>query len=277
MALRTIFKSLTDIKSLGVLSAVLIGYFVFKWEPLIIIGLLGYLAASSILLINPNYRQKCFEEDKINKLRKMNNKSTSLYFRVKAKVGKSLTTKIIERIFVILGKTTFVDLESRVDEMFKTKAEIANAFFNKEYSSIREKIALKSLELSIIYFKLMEIYVSRLFDVSNRNLTAIEERISINRRKKITAINQASIYDLDRAIEADEKLLGVLKEARKEVGKMSAKLNLIESTMALLKQQIYTEFHTDDIFENVENTINEAQALESALSQHSTMKKKNQA
>lgn len=276
MILRIILKSLTDIKSLGVLSAVLIGYFVFKWEPLIIIGLFSYLAAAGVLLISPDFRQKYIVEDKTNKLRKLNRKSTGLYFKVKAKVGKNLTTKIMEKIFTILGRSTFVDLESRVDEMFRTKTEIANAFL-KEYSPIREKIASKSLELSIIYFKLMDIYVSRLFDVSSRNLAAIEERISINRRRKITSANQSCIDDLDRAIQADERLLDVLREARKEVGKMSAKLNLIESTMALLKHQIYTDFHSEEMFEKVENTINEAQALESALSQHNTMKKKSQA
>jgi len=277
MTHRMLLKSLSDKRSLGVLFAVLIGYFITKWEPLIVISFLSYAAAAGILLLIPEFRDNCIIQEKRERIRKLNFKASNLYYRAKTKVGKNLTTKILEKIFIILGKSTFLDLESRVDAMFRAKAEISNSFLNKEYSPIREKIALKSLELSIIYFKLMDIYVSRLFDVSSKNLAVIEQRININRRKKISSVNKSYIDDIERAIEADERLLDRLREARKEVEKMSVKLNLIESTMALLKQQIYTEFHSEEIFENVENTINEAQALESALSQHGTMKKKNKA
>ncbi|MGE5330055.1 MAG: hypothetical protein ACM3KR_11200 [Deltaproteobacteria bacterium] len=270
-------KSLLNIKSLGVLSAVLIGYFFSKWEPLIVIGFLSYTAVVGALLMSPEFRENCIIQDKISKIKRLNHKSTNLYFRAKSKVGKNLTAKIIEKIFSILGKSRFIDVESRVDAVYRAKAEIIDTFLSKDYSPIRQKVALKSLELSIVYFRLMDIYISRLFDVSSRNLAAIEQRIGINRRKKIAAGNKGYINDLERAIEADERLLERLKEARKEVENMSVKLNLIESTMALLKQQVYTEFSSEEMLENVENTINEAQALESALSQHSTMKRKNYA
>jgi len=273
MALKMLVKSLLNIRSLGVLSAVLIGYYFSKWEPLIVVSFLCYMVSAGILLLNPKFRQKCIVEDKIKNLNKLNFKAANLYFRVKTKVGKNFTTRIIERILNVIGKITFVDFEARIDNMFSAKTEIVNSFLNKEYSSIREKIAFKALELSIVYFRLMDIYISRLADVSSRNLAAIEGRMSINQRKKNSSINQAYSNDLERVIEADKRLLDRLREARKEVEKMSAKLNLIESTMALLKQQVYTDFYSDEIFENIENTINEAQALESALSNHNSLKK----
>lgn len=274
MTFKMVLKSLMNKLSFGIFSAVLIGYFVSGWEPFILFGFLAYAGSAGVLLLNPEFRYRCTVEDRIDKIRRLNLKSSSLYFHIKTKVAKKFTTKIVEKIFCILGKSSYVDLESRVDNIFKTKSEIANYFLSREYSPIKEKITLKSLELSVVYFRLMDIYISRLSDVSSKNLTSIEERISINRRKKIAALNPEYTSDLERAIEADEKLLQGLKEARKEVEKMSAKLNLIESTMALLKQQIYTEIHADDIFENIENTINEAQALENALTHHNKIKNK---
>lgn len=274
MTLKLFFRSLVHVRNLGLLAVVLILFAFTGWMPLFFVGLLAFFFLVLEKARNADFQQTCFKNERIKRLRKLNSGCLSLYCQIKKKVAKNFTTKVIDKVSSILGKNNPTDLEARVNKVANMKDEIINAFFQEDYTNIKEKITSKSVELAVIYFKLMDSYASRLSDVSYSSLSNIETKIESNRHKLSISSNSHFADDLKLAIETDEKLLQRLKEEKEAVEKMGTKLNVIESTMLLLKQQIHAETQSDEIICGIEKTVNEANALDSALHQHIKTKKR---
>ena len=274
MNLKVFLKSLVQIRNLGLLAVVLILFALSEWMPLFFVGLAIYFAMVLQKANNGEFQQACHRKIRIRKLRKLNFECMSLYSNIKKRIGRDWASKILDKVSTILGRNNSADLESRVNRMIDIKSEILNAFFSQEYTNVKEKIVFRSVELAIIYLKLMNSYASKLADISYSNLNSINKTIQDNKRKMNISSNSHYADELKQAIEADEKLLQRLIEEKDTVEKMGAKLNVIESTMLLLKQQIYTENQTVELVEDIEDTINEAIALDNALNQHSRKKKR---
>ena len=274
MSLNVFLRSLVQIRNLGLLAVVLILFALSEWMPLFFVGLAIYFAIVLKKANNSEFQQACYRKIRIKKLRKLNFECMSLYNNIKKKIGRDWASKILDKVSTILGRNNSADLESRVSRIIDIKSEILNAFFSQEYTNLKEKIVFRSIELAVVYLNLMNSYASKLTDVSYSNLNSINKRIQDNKRKINMSYNSHYADEFKQAIEADEKLLQRLLEEKNTVEKMGAKLNVIESTMQLLKQQIYTEIQTDQVAEDIENTINETIALENALNEHFRKKKR---
>lgn len=272
--LKIIIKSMTHLRNTGLLAVVLILFAFTGWMPLFFIGIIVYTLLTIEKAGNYEFQQSCIRKDKLKKLRKMNARCLKLQYQVKRKVTRSWASRILNKVSVALGRHNNLDLESRVSKVADIKDDIINAFYQQSYTNLKERIVSKSLELAIVYFKIMDSYAMRLSDVSISNLNSIGARLDTNRRRLSMAQNSHFADDLKLAVETDEKLLERLKEEKKVIEKMGAKLNVIESTMSLLKQQIYADTQSDEVISGVEDTINQATALDSALHQYNKTRKK---
>ncbi len=273
MTVKMFFRSLMHIRNLGLLAVVLILYSFTGWMPLFFVGFAVYFALVLQKAYSPKFRQNFNRMQSIKKLRRLNHACMNSLYSVKRKVSKDFASRIIGKVSSILGIASQVDLEARVNKVACIKDEIFNAFFMHERSNIKERIVFKAMELADIYFRLMEGYASRFSDVSVSNLSNLDMKIQNNRRKLNMSSNSHYADDLRQAIETDERLLQRLREERQDVEKMGAKLNVIESTMLLLKQQYFAETQSDEVVEDIENTINEATALDNALYEHKKNKR----
>lgn len=273
MTVKMFLSSLMHISNLGLLAVVLILYSFTGWMPLFFVGFAVYFALVLQKAYSAKFQQKFNRKQTIKKLRRLNYACMNSLYSVKRKVSKDFASRIIGKVSSILGIASQVDLEARVNKIAGIKDEIYNTFLMHEHSNIKEKIVFKALDLADIYFRLMEGYASRLSDVSVSNLNNLDMKIQNNKRKLNMSPNSHYADDLRQAIETDERLLQRLREERHVVEKMGAKLNVIESTMLLLKQQYFAETQSDKVVEDIENTINEATALDNALYEHKKNKR----
>jgi hypothetical protein len=237
--------------------------------PILLVGILIYIVLAYRNALNPDFQQKCLIDEKIYLIRRLNNESFSLHERIKKRVARRLSAKIFDKVSSMLGISNLPTFEERIDKIENIKEQVISDFLINEYSSIKQKIAQKTVELAIVYYKLMFDYFARIGDVSPTSLNSIHNRKESNRRKITSCRNPYLSEQLKSAVEADEKLIKRLYEQKHEVDKMAVELSVIESTMSLLKHQYYSQnLNNEAIINEIDNTVNEAVALESALHQH---------
>jgi citrate synthase len=93
-------------------------------------------------------------------------------------------------------------------------------------------------------------------------------RINTNNRKLGSLKNYEAVLELTKTVEMDEKLLKNLQDEREELEMVNVKLDQIESTIVGFKHRILSSELSDPETEEIENVINEASALDSALNEH---------
>jgi len=76
------------------------------------------------------------------------------------------------------------------------------------------------------------------------------------------------VEDLERAVELDEKIIERINNEKIELETISSKLDYIESAILMFKHQIISNASTEPIAEDIDNVINEAIALDNALTSH---------
>jgi len=94
------------------------------------------------------------------------------------------------------------------------------------------------------------------------------ERINANKRKLQLLTNPKAVEDLERAVELDEKIIERINNEKIELETISSKLDYIESAILMFKHQIISNASTEPIAEDIDNVINEAIALDNALTSH---------
>jgi hypothetical protein len=63
----------------------------------------------------------------------------------------------------------------------------------------------------------------------------------------------------------DEKMINRVKDEKKDLERISAKLEYIESTVNMFKHQILSSIESDEMLEKLEKAVNEATALDNVL------------
>lgn len=151
--------------------------------------------------------------------------------------------------------------------IMEDRSEILQDYQKDEFNYMKERIAEQSLNLVITYIKLLKNFCKRSRDLNLTDINPIMERVSQNTRK-LSFINDPKIYeDLKRTIELDEKILNRLKEEKQDLDRIDTKLDYIKSTVSMFKHQIGLSMESEEILEKIENTLNEATALENVLDQ----------
>ncbi|MEN2775037.1 hypothetical protein [Acetivibrio clariflavus] len=149
--------------------------------------------------------------------------------------------------------------------IMEDKTEIVQAYFKDEFNYLKERITEQTLNLVITYIKLLKNFCKRCRDLNLTDINPIIERINQNRRKLDFIKDQKVYEDLKKTIEMDEKILNRLKEEKQDLERIDTKLDYIKSTVSMFKHQIGMSMESEEMIEKIENTLNEATALESVL------------
>ena len=153
----------------------------------------------------------------------------------------------------------------KLRKVINDKNEIFTSYSTGEHSYLKERIVEQTLNLVIAYLKLFNNFCIRSRELSSVDVGAVSARINNNTRKLSFAKDARMAEDVRKIIEMDEKLIGRLKDEKKELERISAKLDYMESTVNMFKHQIMSSIENEDMLEQLETAVNEAEALDAVL------------
>lgn len=153
----------------------------------------------------------------------------------------------------------------RIREVLNTKNEVLSLLNKDSQRLIKQKIVKQILELTLSYANLLENYYIRLNDFEKVNINEIKTRINKNEEK----LNNIDMIDeknkILNMIQIDKELFAMFVEEEKSLQNINDKLTYIESTASLLKQQMLANVDGEVLFEKIQNTVNEATALNTTI------------
>jgi len=154
---------------------------------------------------------------------------------------------------------------ARLKKVMDQRTDILNSYYNGEKSYLKGKIVEQTLNLLLTYLKLLINFAKRSRELSNIDISDIVNRVNANNRKLSFNTNSSVAEDIKRAIEMDEKIIQRIKNERLELEKINAKLDYMESMVAMYRQQIISSLESEEMLEKIETVINEAEALDTVL------------
>lgn len=153
----------------------------------------------------------------------------------------------------------------KLKKVMEDKDEIVDSFFRGEHSFLKEKIVEQTLSLVVSYLKLLSNFCIRSREISGMDVSDVAGRINSNNRKLSFTRDPVMAEDLKKIIEMDEKVISRLKDERLELDRIAAKLDYMESTVNMFKHQILSSVESEDMLEQLETVVNEAEALDNVL------------
>lgn len=153
----------------------------------------------------------------------------------------------------------------RLKKVMNDKNEIVDSFFKGERNYLKEKIVEQTLNLVLSYVKLLNNFCMRNKELAAVDVGEIANRINMNTRKLGFAKDPYSMDDIKRVIEMDEKIITRLKEEKKDLERITTKLDYMESTVNMFKHQIMSNIESEEMLDKLETAVNEAAALDSVL------------
>ena len=153
----------------------------------------------------------------------------------------------------------------KLKKVMEDKNDIFSSYSTGEHSYLKEKIVEQTLSLVTAYLKLLNNFCIRNRELSGVDVSAVASRINTNSRKLSFTKDVWMAEDVRKIIEMDEKLIDRLKSEKKELERISAKLDYMESTVNMFKHQIMSSIENEEMLEQLETAVNEAEALDTVL------------
>lgn len=153
----------------------------------------------------------------------------------------------------------------KVKKVMDDKNDIFRSYTSGEQSYLKERIVERTLNLVTAYLKLLNNFCIRSRELNGVDVSAVAARINNNSRKLNFSRDVSMTEDVRKVIEMDEKLIGRLKDEKKELERISTKLDYMESTVNMFKHQIMSSIESEEMLEQLETAVNEAEALDAAL------------
>lgn len=153
----------------------------------------------------------------------------------------------------------------KLKKVMEDKNDIVESFFRGERGYLKEKITEQTLNLVVSYLKLLNNFCIRSRELSAVDVSAVAGRINANTRKLGFTKDVHMMDDIRKIIEMDEKLINRLKDEKKDLERISAKLDYMESTVNMFKHQALSSVETEEMLEKLETAVNEAEALDNVL------------
>lgn len=246
------FKAITKFRNI-LLLAIVIGIFFATLNnisnvPFLLIGAACYIYSVIRTLKNPRFMAEFNREIQFESIQDLNEECNRLY----------------QNAF----KRLPAGMRERIRNIYKEKQALVAYYVRTKSDPVKQRIVEQALNLVIVYFKLMLNYSIRIKEVNSANVQKIVERINANKRKLQLLTNPKAVEDLERAVELDEKIIERINNEKIELETISSKLDYIESAMLMFKHQIISNASTEPIAEDIDNVINEAIALDNALTSH---------
>lgn len=153
----------------------------------------------------------------------------------------------------------------KLRRVMEDKNDIVNSFFRGEHSYIKERIVEQTLNLVHSYTRLLMNFCIRSRELGEMDVGDIANRINNNLRRLNFASDVNIAQDIKNLIEMDERIIDRLKEEKKDIERIAAKLDYMESTVNMFKHQILSSIESEDMLEKLESAVNEAIALDTVL------------
>ena len=153
----------------------------------------------------------------------------------------------------------------KMKKVIEDKNDIVDSFFKGERNYLKEKIVEQTLNLVVSYLKLLTNFCMRNRELSEVDIGEITNRINSNLRRLSFQKDPKAVDDIKKVIEIDEKMLDRLKEEKRDLERISAKLDYMEGTVGMFKHQVLSSVETEDMLEKLEEAVNEASALDNVL------------
>lgn len=153
----------------------------------------------------------------------------------------------------------------KLKKVMEDKNEIYNSYMAGEKSYLREKITEQTLNLVVSYLKLLNNFCIRNRELSSVDVSAVSARINTNNRKLSFSKDVHMAEQVKKVIEMDERLIARLKDEKKDLERIGAKLDYMESTVNLFKHQLLSSVENEEMLEQLETAVNEAEALDTVL------------
>ncbi len=154
---------------------------------------------------------------------------------------------------------------AKLKKVMEDKNDIVDSYFKGERSFLKEKITEQTLNLVISYLKLLNNFCIRSREINGVDVSAVAGRINSNTRKLGFTKDVHMADDLQKVIEMDEKLINRLKDEKKELERIAAKLDYMESTVNMFKHQTLSSVESEEMLEKLQTAVDEAEALDNVL------------
>lgn len=219
------------------------------WLPYLLAsaGAAAYTGLVIRMAKSGSFKEEYRLAERLDGIYDLSRESSALYRRISGRLSKKQRIKAIK--------------------VLKQKEELMNHFSRYEDDPVRQKITEQALKLVMAYFNLACSYCDRMRDLSQQNFDELSSRINVNNRKLGSLKNYQAVIELTKTVEMDEKLLKNLQDEREHLEMVNVRLDQIESAIVAFKHRILSNDLTDPEAEEIENTINEATALDNVLSE----------
>ena len=196
-------------------------------------------------LLSKDFQKEFNQKEKFRKIRELNRMANRLSAEAKRNTNNTYLLKL--------------------RRVMNDKNEIFNSYSTGEHSYLKEKIVEQTLSLVIAYLKLLNNFCIRSRELSSVDVSAISARINANNRKLSFAKDIRMADDIRKIIEMDTRLIERMKQEKKDLERISARLDYMESTVNMFKHQIMSSIENEEMLEQLETAVNEAEALDAVL------------
>jgi hypothetical protein len=214
---------------------------VFAWPAAAVV----YLVSVAVTLSSNKFHDEFNQKQKVRKIQDLNYACLRLSNEAKKQANAAYNLKL--------------------KNVMEDKEDIVNSFFNGEKSYLKEKIVEQTLNLVVAYIKLFTNFCMRKRELSEFDYAEAVGRINANSRKLPFIEGTPAADDIRKSIEMDEKTLAQAKEEAGNLERISAKLDYMESTVNMFKQQIISSIESEEMLETLQTAVNEAEALDNVL------------
>lgn len=254
MRARLVLNALFKFRNIGILAAAMIlvailggdGSALADYNALMVSGGLAvYVAFVLQTLSNKQFHEEFDRKEKFRKIRDLNRQAN----RLSSETHRNTNNTYMQKL----------------KKVMEDKNDIFTSYSTGEHSYLKERIVEQTLSLVISYLKLLNNFCIRNRELSGVDVSAVAARINANNRKLSFANDARMAEDVKKVIDMDEKLIGRLKDEKKELERISAKLDYMESTVNMFKHQILSSIENEEMLEQLETAVNEAEALDTVL------------
>ena len=167
----------------------------------------------------------------------------------------------------ILKRKLEIKAQQRLDSILRESDEIVSSFMNGDRTQLKERVVQQSLKLTSAYIKLADMFRVRSSASNSEKISQLAKRINTNTSNKNSVKDRSIADELQRVIDADERMIESLKNERLELDKIDARLQYMESTIGMLKYNIISNLESEDILNHLESDVYEADALNTVLNE----------
>ncbi len=208
-------------------------------------GLAVYVGFVLQTLSNKQFHENFNQREKFRHIRDLNRQANRLSVEARRNTNNTYTNKL--------------------KKVMEDKNDIFTSYSTGEHSYLKERIVEQTLNLVISYLKLLNNFCIRNRELSSVDVSAVAARINNNSRKLNFTNDSNVVEELKKVIEMDERLINRLKDEKKELERIGAKLDYMESTVNLFKHQVLSSVENEEMLDQLETAVNEAEALDNVL------------